>query len=151
MGEGRWLRIQPQPWTPGIRDPAATSKSGLVCLAPPSVSGRWVTGWGGRKMPLAGASCQEMKKLQEEEHSCSRGRSHPPCNHSLLPCRCNSSHSRRRLLSQSNKTPKTVLFRVPPSTFSRIPKGPVPSLAQWGPIKLEGNATSLTRTNSTKG
>lgn len=77
MGEGRWLGIQPQPWTPGIRDPAATSKSGLVCLAPPSVSGRWVTGWGGRRMPLAGASCQEMKKLQEEEHSCSRGRSHP--------------------------------------------------------------------------
>lgn len=67
---------------------------GFPCLASCSVSGKVVTGWGGRRIPLVGASCQELKKRQEEERQCeektqppqeSQQESQPPLAQSQLP------------------------------------------------------------------
>ena len=72
----------------------------------------------------------------QSEHSCPGSHSSQNSPRSCLRRRRHSHHRR-----QGHRMPKTLSLSAPPRTFRRIPKGQVPSLAQWEPINCQGNPT----------
>lgn len=110
---------------------------GFPCLASCSVSGKVVTGRGGRRIPCWGLLARNRRNAKNRNgnvrrkpsHFRSPSRSQPPLsNHSCHLChsrhRCPSHHSRLR---QSSQTPKNVLLNAPPVHPPRIPRGQVPT------------------------